>query len=83
MFVIIYFIHLAWVKNTHCKYLQPVYSHWLCYVCHCNLTVIVTVNDSTNDIQCNIYSQIAVSHVTLPKAVISTVEIFAVQLEIF
>ena len=36
---------------VHCKFLQPVYSHWLCYVCHCNLAVIVTGNDSTQDIQ--------------------------------
>ena len=34
----------------HCKYLQPVYSHWLCYVYHCNLVVIITDNDSTHDI---------------------------------
>ena len=68
------------------------YSHWLCYVCHCNLAVIVTVNavyKTFNDTEeyslrsiailgCNIYSQIAVAHVTLPKAVLSTVEIFAV-----
>ena len=27
---------------------------------------------------CNIYSQITVAHVTLPKAVLNTVEIFAV-----
>ena len=27
---------------------------------------------------CNIYSQITVAHVTLPKAVLSTVEIFVV-----
>ena len=27
---------------------------------------------------CDVYSQIAVAHVTLPKAVLSTVEIFAV-----
>ena len=35
----------------HYKYSQPVYSHWLCYVCHCNLAVIVTDNDSTNKVQ--------------------------------
>ena len=29
---------------------------------------------------CNIYSQITVAHVTLPKAVLSTVEIFAVYI---
>ena len=39
--------------KLHCKYLQPIYSHWLCYVCHCNLAVIVTVSDSTNNIQWN------------------------------
>ena len=38
-------------RKVHCKYLQPFYSHWLCYVCHCNLAVIVTVNDSTQNIQ--------------------------------
>ena len=27
---------------------------------------------------CNIYSQITVAHITLPKAVLNTVEIFAV-----
>ena len=30
---------------------------------------------------CNIYSQIAVAHVTLPKAVLSTVKVFAVQMD--
>ena len=34
---------------VHCKYLQPVYSHWLCYICHCNLAVIITANDCTYD----------------------------------
>ena len=29
---------------------------------------------------CNIYSQIAVAHVTLPKAVLSTFKIFAVYI---
>ena len=28
--------------NLLLKYLQPFYSHWLCYVSHCNLAVIVT-----------------------------------------
>ena len=37
-------------KEVHCKHLQPVYSLWLCSVCHCNLAVIVTGNDSTHDI---------------------------------
>ena len=31
---------------------------------------------------CNIYSQITVAHVTLPKAVLNTVKIFAVWVEI-
>ena len=30
---------------------------------------------------CNIYSQITVAHVTLPKAVLNTVKTFAVQSE--
>ena len=29
---------MAWL---HCKYLQPIYSHWLCYIYHCNLAVII------------------------------------------
>ena len=40
---------LSWYQ-IHSKYLQPVYSHWLCYMCHCNLAVIITVNDSTHKI---------------------------------
>ena len=39
-----------WQLDMHCKYLQPVYSDWLCYVCHCNLAVIITDNDSSHDI---------------------------------
>ena len=35
--------------TAHCKYLQPVYSHWLCYISNCNLAVIITANDSTYD----------------------------------
>ncbi len=46
----VHFSHFS-SELIHCKYLQPVYSHWLCYVCHCNLAVIVTVNGSTNNIQ--------------------------------
>ena len=38
-------------NTAHCKYLQPVYSHWLCYGCHCNLAMIFTGNDSAHDIQ--------------------------------
>ena len=30
---------------------------------------------------CNIYNQITVAHVTLPKAVLSTVKIFAVYMQ--
>ena len=48
-------------------------------------TVHMTFNDteeyslrSIAILGCNIYSQIAVAHVTLPKAVLSTVKIFAV-----
>ena len=38
---------LSWYQ-IHSKYLQPVYSHWLCYMCHCNLAVIITVNGCTH-----------------------------------
>ena len=31
---------------------------------------------------CNIYSQITVAHVTLPKAVLNTVKIFAVCMKV-
>ena len=34
-----------------CKYLQPVYSHWLCYMCHCKLAVTVIGNESTHEIK--------------------------------
>ena len=34
-------------RAFHCKYLQPVYSNWLSFVCHCNLAVIITDNNST------------------------------------
>ena len=64
-------------------------------MCHCNLTVIVqsmTVHKTFNDAEeyslrsiailgCNIYSQITVAHVTLQKAVLSTVQLFAVHCE--
>ena len=33
----------------HCKYLQPIYSHLLCYISNCNLAVIMTANGSTCD----------------------------------
>ena len=83
---------LVGIICIHCKYLQPVNSYWLYYMCHCNLAVIITDNDSLctfTDIEeynlrsvailgCNIYSQITVAHVTLPKAVMSAVKIFAV-----
>ena len=36
--------------SRHNKYLQPVYSHCLCYMCHRNFAVIVTSNRSTHDI---------------------------------
>ena len=28
--------------SIHCKYLQPIYSHWLCYISNCNLVVIIS-----------------------------------------
>jgi len=63
-------------------------------MCHCNLVVIITANGSTHDthwhwgihfevnccLYCNMYSQITAANVTLPKAVLSTVKIFAVQI---
>ena len=36
--------------SRHNKYLQPVYSHWLCYMCQLNLVVTLTGNESTHDI---------------------------------
>ena len=51
------------------------------------MTVHMTFNDtkeyslkSIAILGCNIYSEITVAHVTLPKAVLSTVKIFAVYL---
>ena len=39
-----------WLKSSlHSKYLQPIYSHWLCYISNCNLAVIITANGSTYD----------------------------------
>ena len=38
-------------QNLHCKYLQPIYSHWLCYISHCNLAVMITANGYTRDTQ--------------------------------
>ena len=35
----------------HCKYLQPIYSHWLCYISHCNLAVIITAKGCIHDTQ--------------------------------
>ena len=50
------------------------------------MTVHMTFNDteeyslrSIAILGCNTYSQITVAHVTLPKAVLSTIKIFAVQ----
>ena len=50
------------------------------------MTVHMTFNDtkeyslrSIAILGCNIYSQITVAHVTLPKAVLSTVKIFVVS----
>lgn len=31
---------------AHCKYLQPIYIHLLCYISSCNLEVIITANGS-------------------------------------
>ena len=52
-------------------------------------TVHITFKDteeyslrSIDILGCNIYSQITVAHVTLPKAVLSTVKIFAVYISI-
>ena len=35
--------------HLHCKYLQPIYSHLLCYISHCNLTGIITAIGCTHD----------------------------------
>ena len=35
--------------KLHCKYLQPIYSHWLCYISNCNLVMIIAANGSTYD----------------------------------
>ena len=35
------------LRSLHCKYLQPNYSHWLYYVCHCNCDMIIICNDNT------------------------------------
>ena len=43
--------NLHFCLQMHCEYLQPIYSHWLCYINHCNQAVIVTANNSTHDIQ--------------------------------
>ena len=77
----------------HCKYFQTVHSHWLCYVCHCNLavrlsqtTIVYMIFTDIKEYNMrsiaivgrNIYSQITVANVTLPKAVLNAVEIFSV-----
>ena len=74
---------------VHCKYLQPIYNHWLCYISNSNLAVIIAAIGCTYDIEeyslrlnnvldCAIYNQITVGNVTLTKAVLGTVKIFAV-----
>ena len=35
-------------SSLHCKYLQPIYSHSLCYISHCNLTGIITAIGCTH-----------------------------------
>ena len=37
-------------KILHCKYLQPIYIHRLCYISICNLAVIIAANGSKYDI---------------------------------
>ena len=37
------------LETLYCKYSQPIYSHLLCYISNCNLTVIITTNGSTYD----------------------------------
>ena len=37
------------VKLIHCKYLQPIYSHLLCYISNCSLAAIIKANGSTYD----------------------------------
>ena len=52
-------IHMVWhflqsllnifLVQLHCKYLQPIYSHLLCYISNSNLAVTFTANGSTYD----------------------------------
>ena len=43
--------------EANCKYLQTIYSQWLCYISHCNLAAIITVNGCTNDTQWHWWSK--------------------------
>ena len=36
---------------VHCKYLQPIYSHWVCYISQCNFAKIITANGFTHNTQ--------------------------------
>ena len=67
------------------------YSHWQCYISRCNFVVIIISNSYTYDTEehslrsiavlgSNMHYQITVGNVTLPKAALSAVKIFAVYI---